>query len=376
MLDPQRVPSPSFVLELAAFHRNLAIIGEVAEQAGVTIILALKGFAMFRVFPEVRQVVPGVTASSLNEALLGAREFGGAVHACAPVYLENEFDEIARVSQHITFNSVAQYERFRARCPNASCGLRINPEYSEVKTDLYNPCVAGSRLGVRAEQLSSGLPDGIEGLHSHNLCECDSYALAQTLANIERLFGHLLPTLKWLNLGGGHLMTRDGYDRQHLIRILREFRQRYPHIEVILEPGAAFAWRTGVLVATVLDIVENCGIRTAILDCSFAAHMPDCLEMPYTPEARGALAADAETGWRCRLGGCSCLAGDYVGDFVFPAPLCAGDRVVFEDMMHYTMVKTNMFNGINLPTIGIWHPDDTFELVRNFDYEDYRNRLS
>jgi carboxynorspermidine decarboxylase len=375
MLDPHAVPSPCFVLEERALQRNLEVLERVQADSGASIILALKGFAMFSVFPQLRRVLAGTTASSLFEARLGYEEFGPNVHAYAPAYIERDWDELARYCKHITFNSLAQFERYHKRGNGNSFGLRINPEYSPVKTDLYNPCVRGSRFGVRAAQVSSGLPPDVQGLHCHNLCESDSAAVARTLEQIERLFGHLLPAVKWLNLGGGHLMTRRGYDVDHLIAQLTAFRARHPHVDIILEPGSAVAWQTGVLVATVQDVVEADGIRTAILDASFATHMPDCLEMPYRPEIRGAsMPADGKPTYR--MGGCSCLAGDMVGDYSFEKPLHIGQRLVFEDMMHYTMVKTNMFNGVNLPTIGIWHENDTFEEVRSFTYQDYRNRLS
>ncbi|MBN2451774.1 MAG: carboxynorspermidine decarboxylase [Lentisphaeria bacterium] len=376
MLDPLRVPSPCFVLEEDAFRRNLAVIADVQRRAGVRFLLALKGFAMWRVFPWVREVVAGATASSLHEARLAFEELGGEVHAYAPAYREKEWEALLGCCTHVTFNSLAQQARFGPRSAGRSCGLRINPEYSPVPTALYNPCAEGSRLGIRAEALAAGLPAGIEGLHSHNLCESDSLALERTLAQIERLFGHLLGEARWLNLGGGHLVTAATYDRDHAVRTLREFGGRHPGLAVFLEPGSAFAWQAGVLVATVEDIVTNGPIRTAVLDTSFATHMPDCLEMPYRPAVRGAVAPAGEGVHVYRLGGISCLAGDFVGDYGFREPLRPGDRLVFEDMLHYTMVKTTTFNGVNLPAIGIWHADDTFECVRRFGYADYRSRLS
>ncbi|MDX9980261.1 MAG: carboxynorspermidine decarboxylase [Lentisphaeria bacterium] len=373
---PADLPSPCFVLEQAALRRNLAVLARVQREAGVKIILALKGFAMHAAFPEVRRVLPGCTASSLYELRLAHEEFGGEVHAYAPVYPERDFPEYARHCTHLTFNSLAQCERFRDRAPGVSLGLRVNPQYSPVETDLYNPCVPGSRLGIRAELLGDRLPAGVEGLHVHNLCESAAEATARTLLAIEEHFGRFLPDLRWLNLGGGHLMTRAGYDLDGLIAALRAFRQRHPHLEIILEPGSAVAWDTGVLVATVEDVVASGGIHTAILDASFATHMPDCLEMPYRPNVEDAWEPDGR-GWECRLGGCSCLAGDFVAGYAFAQPLRPGDRVVFRDMMHYTMVKTNTFNGIPLPAIGILGEDGGFQLVQTPDYHrDYRNRLS
>ena len=374
MLDPRHTPSPAFVLELRSFKKNLACLNAFQRDAGVQIILALKGFAMHRVFPMVHEITRGASASSLNEVCL-AREFFEDVHTYAPAYRDGEFDAVAERSCHITFNSLNEYDRYRHRMGKASAGLRVNPGYSDVETDLYNPCVKGSRLGVRVDALSGGLPEGIEGLHVHNLCESGAPALATTIEHVERHFGPLLDQVKWLNLGGGHLVTRDGYDQAIAIHALRELRKQHPHLAVILEPGAAFAWRSGVLVATVLDLVEPGELPVAMLDVSFTAHMPDCLEMPYTPAMRGAT-LDGVGPYQYRMGGASCLAGDVVGNYAFDAALEVGQRLVFEDMMHYTMVKTNTFNGVALPAIGIWHEDNRFELVAEFGYEDYRSRLS
>lgn len=377
-IDYQDFPSPCFVLDERRLRRNLELMQYVQQEADVEIILALKGFAMWSVFPLVRQYLKGCTASSLHEALLAVEEFGRPAHTYAPAYVPREFQAILRCSSHITFNSLSEYERF-AKQVNAysrpvSCGLRVNPEYSDVDTALYNPGSPGSRLGVSPEQLADGLPEGIEGLHFHTLCESDSYALEQLLKAFENHFGHWLPRLQWVNMGGGHLMTRKGYEVDHLIRLLRDFRQRNG-VEVILEPGSAVAWQTGELITTVLDVVENRGVRTAILDVSFTAHMPDTLEMPYRPKVRGA----TEPGpgkWNCRLGGMSCLSGDFMTEYGFDHPLQAGDRLILEDMMHYTMVKTTTFNGVQHPAIGIWRADDTSEVIRQFHYLDFKNRLS
>jgi carboxynorspermidine decarboxylase len=280
-------------------------------------------------------------------------------------------------SSHITFNSLAQFEKFYSKTQfyNISCGLRINPEYSDVETDLYNPCSPGSRLGIIAENLGKALPEGVEGLHFHTLCESNSFDLEKTLLAVEKKFGHLFNQIKWLNMGGGHLMTRVGYNTDHLIQVLKAFKGKYPHLQLILEPGSAFAWRTGFLVSTVQDIVENKGIKTAMLDVSFSCHMPDCLEMPYKPAILGA--TDAVPGKPTyRMGGNSCLAGDFFGDWSFDKPLQVGDRIVFEDMIHYTMVKTTMFNGVTHPSIGIWTKNNEFKLVKEFGYEDYKGRMS
>jgi len=282
-----------------------------------------------------------------------------------------------RCSSHITFNSLQQFERFypQTQFENISCGLRINPEFSDVETDLYNPCAPGSRLGVVADLLGDTLPEGVEGLHFHTLCESTSYDLEKTLEVVEEKFGKFFPQIKWLNMGGGHLMTKEGYDTEHLIALLQNFKAKYPHLQLILEPGSAFAWRTGVLVSSVVDLVENKGIKTAMLDVSFACHMPDCLEMPYKPAIIGA--TDEVAGKPTyRMGGNSCLSGDYYGNWSFDKELKIGDRVIFEDMIHYTMVKTTMFNGVSHPSMGIWTKENEFRLIREFGYEDYKGRMS
>lgn len=377
MINYNQIPSPCFVLDEVKFRNNLELIRSVKDQAGIEIILAFKAFAMWSAFPIVREYIPCSTASSLAEARLAFEEMGSPAHTYAPAYSDKEFDEIMQYSSHITFNSLAQFEKFypRTQFYNISCGLRINPEFSDVGTDLYNPCSPGSRLGIIAEKLGNKLPTGVEGLHFHTLCESNSFDLERTLLVVEQKFGHLFSQIKWLNMGGGHLMTREGYNTEHLIQVLKAFKAKHPHLQLILEPGSAFAWRTGDLVATVLDIVENKGVKTAMLDVSFSCHMPDCLEMPYKPAIVGA--TDAVAGKPTyRMGGNSCLAGDFYGDWSFEQPLQPGDRIIFEDMIHYTMVKTTMFNGVSHPSIGIWTKDNEFRLVREFGYEDYKGRLS
>ena len=374
--DYTQIPSPCYVMEETLLRRNLALIKSVKERANVEIILAFKSFALWKTFPIIREYIPYSTASSLSEARLAYEEMGSKAHTYAPVYTDQEFATIAACSSHITFNSLAQYAKFgaAARAQGISCGLRINPEFSVVETDLYNPCAPGSRLGIIANELGTQLPDGIEGLHFHTLCESTSYDLEQTLQVVEQRFGHFLPQIKWLNMGGGHLMTKAGYDTEHLIQLLRTFNSRYPNLQLILEPGSAFTWRTGVLVSTVQDIVENHGIKTAMLDVSFACHMPDCLEMPYKPAIIGATdeRSDKPT---YRMGGNSCLSGDVVGSWSFDQPLRVGDRVVFEDMIHYTTVKTTQFNGISHPAIALRHTDGRVELLREYSYNDYKDRM-
>ncbi len=379
-IDYADTPSPCFVLEEARLRANLELLADVQERSGATILCALKGFAMYGTFPLVRQYLAGVTASSLAEAMLGVEEFGKQVHAYCPAYLPSDFDAIARIASHITFNSIGEYRRYRARLRGASPGLRINPEYAEVETDLYNPCIPGSRLGVTAAQIAEQcgedrLPEGIEGLHSHSMCEQGADTLARTLEHIEGRFGKLLDQVRWLNLGGGHAITRAGYDVNGLVELLQGIKGRHPQLErIILEPGSAVGWETGELVATVLDIVENQGVRTAMLDVSFSAHMPDTLEMPYRPVVHGASSSGGE-GHRYHLGGQTCLAGDFMPDYVFERELEVGDRVVFADMIHYTMVKTTTFNGVRLPAIAIWREDGTVDVQKRFGYEDYKRRI-
>ena len=371
------VPSPCFVLDEGKLRKNLALIDSVQQAAGVTIILALKGFSMYSVFPVVREYLSGATASSLNEIKLVNEYMGVKAHAYVPAYRDDEFDEIVSRSSHLTFNSWTQWERFKDRVAGTgvSCGIRVNPQYSEVATDMYNPCVPGSRLGATRDQLPDQLPDGLDGIHFHTLCENDSFTLERTLDALESRFGGLLHQAKWVNLGGGHLMTRDGYDIPHLIGLLKAFREKY-NVEVIMEPGSAIAWQTGVLVSTVLDVFTSQGIDVAILDTSFAAHMPDTLEMPYKPRILDSYHEPVADKPTYRLGGMTCLAGDFMGDYSFDKPLNVGDKIVFDDMIHYTMVKTTTFNGVGLPAIGIQQTDGAFRLVREYGYDSFKDRLS
>lgn len=377
-MDFSQIPSPCYVLDELLLKANLELITDVSRKADVEVILAFKGFAMWGVFPLIRPYVKGVSASSIHEARLAYEEMGTLAYTYSPAYTDNDFDTMLKYSNHITFNSLTQYRRFRERMHQyerpVSMGLRINPEFSQVGTALYNPCSPGSRLGLTSGQLGDHLPDDIEGLHVHALCESSAEATKNLLDSVESHFSRFFPQIKWLNIGGGHLMTRKGYDTEYLIGALQAFRNKYPHIHLILEPGAAFAWEIGVLLATVEDIVENGGVRTAILDASFTAHMPDCLEMPYKPRIRNACDAQpGKTAWR--IGGNSCLAGDYMGDWNFDEEPFVGKQVVFEDMIHYTMVKTTTFNGVPHPSIGTWS-DKGFTLLKRFGYDDYKNRLS
>ncbi|MEZ4903127.1 MAG: carboxynorspermidine decarboxylase [Spirosomataceae bacterium] len=383
-IDFSLIPSPCFVLEERLLRQNLHLIRSVMDRAGCQIILALKGFSMYSAFPIVKEYLPGATASSLHEIKLINEYLGYQAHTYIPAYQEKDFEEVLQRSNHLTFNSMSQWERFSPRVKifnkahperPVSCGIRVNPQYSEVETDMYNPCVPGSRLGITREHLGSSLPEGIEGIHFHTLCENGADVLERTLEALESRFGDLLHQAKWLNMGGGHLMTREGYDIEQLIALIIRIKETY-NIEVILEPGSAIAWRTGYLTSTVLDIMNSQGVQVAILDTSFAAHMPDTLEMPYKPRILGAYQEPVIGKPTYRLGGMTCLAGDFMGDYSFDSPLEVGSRLVFEDMIHYTMVKTTTFNGVNLPSIGIWQADDTFKLVREFGYESFKDRLS
>ena len=356
------------------------LISDVKQRSGAKIILAFKGFAMWGAFPILNEYgFTEATASSLAEARLAFEEMGSPAHTYAPAYTNDEINDIIRLSSHITFNSLTQFIRFlpaiKASSNKVSLGLRVNPEYSEVATDLYNPCAPGSRLGILASQLDKDLPLEIEGLHFHALCESNPDELQKVLASFETRFARHLPSLKWVNFGGGHLMTRKGYDIELLISIIKGFKNRYPNLEVILEPGSAFAWDTGYLISTIEDLVENNGVKTAILNVSFTAHMPDCLEMPYKPIILNAF-DETEGLPTYRMGGNSCLAGDYMGNWSFKKQLQVGDRIIFNDMIHYTMVKTSTFNGVKHPAIGIWNEETGFKLFREFGYEDYKNRLS
>ncbi|NWO03538.1 MAG: carboxynorspermidine decarboxylase [Idiomarinaceae bacterium] len=369
------IPSPCYVLDEKLLRKNLELMQKVQEQSGADIILALKGYAMWSAFPLIRQYLKGCTASSVWEAKLAAEEFSREVHAYAPAYKQEDIDELLPLVNHLSFNSVSQWHKYREQAADAgvSIGLRINPEHQEAETELYDPSAPGSRLGIRVSELKQQDLTGVEGLHVHNLCECDSFALERTLEAVENRFGEQLKQMKWLNLGGGHLMTRKGYDVDHLIKQLKRLRETYA-LKVILEPGSAVAWQTGPLVCEVVDIVENQG-QIALLDISATAHMPDVLEMPYRPVITGA-GLPAEKAFSYRLGGNSCLAGDVIGEYSFDQPLAVGDRLVFEDMMHYTMVKTSFFNGVQHPAIGILRENGQFDCVRQFSYEDFRNRLS
>ena len=387
--------TPYYMIEERLLRSNLSLIQDVARQSGAEIILAFKAFALWKTFPIFREYITHTTASSPYEARLAKEEFGSPAHTYSPAYTKDTFEEILSNSSHITFNSLSQYEAFfpmveqwnekHAEKERISCGLRINPEHSHIETDLYNPTAPGSRFGVISDQLPERLPAGIEGFHCHCHCESSAEDLVDNLIYIEKRFAGWFSQLKWLNLGGGHLMTRKGYNVPLLVETIRGLRQRYPNLRIILEPGSAFAWQTGPLVSSVVDIVENHGIRTAILDVSFTCHMPDCLEMPYWPAVRGAetiedpeghvTSEQDNDGYVYRLGANSCLSGDFLSSWRFDHPLQIGEQIIFEDMIHYTTVKTCMFNGIHHPSLTILREDGTHELLREYTYEDYRDRM-
>lgn len=371
------LPSPCWLLEEKRLQKNLELLSSIKQQTGAKVLLALKGYALWKSFPLIKPYLDGCCASGLHEAKLADETFGKEVHTYSPAFKEEEIDEIARISHHLVFNSPAQFHRFSAQAkkinPNLSLGLRVNPEYSESPKEIYNPCGLYSRLGTTLENIDETVLALCDGLHFHALCEQGSDALENVLKNFEEKFGAYIPQMKWINFGGGHHITRKGYDIDKLICLVKDFKHRYG-VEVYLEPGEAIGWETGTLVATVLDIVHN-GMDIAILDTSAEAHMPDTIIMPYRAEVRGTGTA-GEKAYTYRLAGNTCLAGDIMGDYSFDTPLTIGDKVIFEDQMHYTMVKASTFNGVKLPSIAIQRIDGSIEVVREFGYEDFKERLS
>lgn len=383
-MDIKNLPTPCYIVYEDRIRRNMDILKRVESEGKVKIIMAFKANALWKTFPIIKEYFSASTASSLNEMKLSLDFLGNDVHAYCPVYTEKTFPEFLEGSSHITFNSLNQFNKFYPQIKeyndnnpdkHVSAGLRVNPHCSVIETDIYNPCVPGSRFGENSENLKDGLPEGIEGLHFHALCESSSYDLEKVLEAFKSEYGNLLPNLKWLNMGGGHLMTRKDYDIDHLIGLLNNLHDEFPNLDIIMEPGSAFTWQTGDLLTEVLDVVEDAGIKTAIIDASFACHMPDCLEMPYKPAILESLPDNAESGYKYRLGGNSCLSGDFVGDWKFNHPLAPGDRLTLLDMNHYTTVKTNMFNGIQHPSIWLVKSDNIPVLLREYSYEDYKTRM-
>lgn len=380
----KEINRPMYIIEEERLRRNLQLISDVAKRSNTEIILAFKAFALWKTFPIFREYINATTASSLAEARLALDKFGSKAHTFSPAYTDYEIDEIADCSSHITFNSLSQYnrlhERVKARNNDISLGLRINPEYSEIETDIYNPCAPGTRFGTSVDKLPDTLPAGIDGFHCHCHCENGSDVFVRTLAHIEEKFAKWFSQIKWINFGGGHLMTRKDYDIELLVDTLNDFHKRYPWLHVIMEPGSAFGWQTGPLVAQVVDIVEDKGIKTAILNVSFSCHMPDCLEMPYHPAVRGAETLeeniDYTQPYTYRLGANSCLSGDFMSAWRFDHELKIGENIIFEDMIHYTTVKTTMFNGISHPALAIVRKEDNrLEILRDFGVNDYISRM-
>jgi carboxynorspermidine decarboxylase len=376
-IDFKALPSPCYIVDERLLVKNLEILDSVQQRTGCKILLAQKGFSMFSVYPLIGKYLKGVTSSSLFEARLGYEEMGKEVHVFAPAYMEEEFDELLGYSDHIVFNSFSQWNKYKDRVKSypkkIECGIRINPEYSEIETPLYNPCYDNSRMGVTLKNFRPEDLDGIDGLHFHTMCEQNSDTLERTIKVVDEKFGKYIKNMKWLNFGGGHHITRPDYDIETLVRSIMYFKDKYD-IDIYLEPGEAVALNTGYLVGRVRDIVEN-GMNIAILDASAACHMPDVLEMPYRPNIIGAGKPD-EYAHTYRLGGNTCLAGDIIGDYSFKEPLKAGDRLVFCDMAHYTMVKNNTFNGLNLPSIALFNEKDGIRVIKRFGYEDFKTRLS
>lgn len=377
-MNINHIPTPFYIVYEDRLRANLDKLTKVSKRCDLKIIMAFKANALWKTFPIIREYFCASTASSLNEMKLSLEFLGNDVHAYCPVYTEATFPEFLAGCSHITFNSLAQFHRFypqiKASGNKVSAGLRVNPHCSVIETDIYNPCVPGSRFGESSANLRDGLPEGIEGLHFHALCESDSHDLEKVLEAFREEYGHLLPQVKWLNMGGGHLITRKDYDVDHLVEVINRLHEEFPHLSLIIEPGSAFTWQTGDLVTEVLDVVEDAGIRTAIIDASFACHMPDCLEMPYRPAIAEAL-PDGVEGIPYRLGGNSCLSGDFVGFWNFAEELKPGDRITLLDMNHYTTVKTNMFNGIQHPSIWLQTSDGNNNLLREYNYDDYKSRM-
>ncbi len=372
----KNLPNPSYVIEEEKLLRNIEVFEYIKSQTSIKFLMALKGFANYKAFRYFKDLIDGASASSFSEAKLAKDFLHDKIHLYAPAYHEEELMEMVKFSSHITYNSFAQFDRFyetvKLENPSISAGIRVNPGYSDVTTDLYNPANPQSRLGVPVDLMPDKLPAGIEGLHFHTLCESNDKALEKLLNAFEKNFGKYLAGLKWINIGGGHLVTHKDYDVDNFIRVINNFAEKYPHLEIFAEPSAAYVWRTGVLLAKVEDIVNNGGIKTAILNVSFTAHMPDTLEMPYKPQVLGEV---PDGKYVYRFGGNSCLAGDFIDGFRFDKELKTGDLIVFCDMIHYTTVKTTFFNGVKHPAIGLLHKNGSFELFRSFGYEDYKNKL-
>jgi carboxynorspermidine decarboxylase len=376
-IDKYALPTPCYIVDERLLTKNLELLVSVQERTGCKILLALKGFSMYSVFPLIGNYLKGITSSSLNEAKLGFEEMGKEVHIYAPAYIEEEFNELLDYVDHIVFNSFDQWKLFKERVKKYNkkqieCGIRVNPEYSEIKTPIYDPCFTNSRLGVTLSNFRPEDLDGIDGIHFHAMCEQNSDTLERIVKVVEEKFGEYIKGMKWLNLGGGHHVTRPDYDVETLVKTIIYLKEKYS-VDIYLEPGEAIALNTGFLVAKVLDIIDN-GMKVAILDTSAACHMPDVLEMPYRPNIIDS-GEPNEYEFTYRIGGMTCLAGDVIGDYSFKQPLEPGDRLVFCDMAHYTMVKNNTFNGVNLPSIALYNEKEGIKIIKKFGYEDYKSRL-
>lgn len=373
----ESIPSPCYVIDEAKLINNLEILKSVQDKTDCKILLAQKAFSNFAFYPLIGKYISGVTASGLFEAKLGFEEMRKENHVYAPAYTENDMSELIKICDHIVFNSFSQWEKHKNTIKNSKrnieCGIRINPEYSEIETDIYNPCFKGSRMGVTLKNFDESKLDGISGLHFHTMCEQNSDTLERTIKVVDEKFGKYLKNMKWINFGGGHHITREDYDIEKLIKCIKFFKDKYG-IQVYLEPGEAVALNAGYLISSVLDIVEN-GMNIAILDASAACHMPDVLEMPYRPNIIGS-GKPNEKKYTYRFGGNTCLAGDIIGDYSFDAPLKINDKLIFGDMAIYTTVKNNTFNGIPLPSIGVLKANGSFELIKKFSYNDFKERLS
>lgn len=376
-MKESQIPTPYYVVYEEKLRKNLELIRSVMSSANVEIIMAFKANALWRTFDIIKEYGFGFTASSLNEMHLGNEFLGTKAHTYCPVYTQETIEPFLNGSSHITFNSLSQFDRYgsRAKERGVTPGLRVNPLCSVIETEIYNPALPGSRFGVSAEQIGTNLPDGVEGLHFHALCESNAEDLVKVLEAFEQQFGHYLPQIKWVNMGGGHLMTRKGYNVELLVDTLRAFKSRHPHLKIILEPGSAFTWRTGDLVTSVVDIVDNQGISTAIIDASFSCHMPDCLEMPYKPIITESIDVATDNSRHYRIGGNSCLSGDFIDGWDFSHKLEHGQRLRFEDMNHYTNVKTTMFNGIHHPSVVLCDKSGNCKYLRQYTYDDYRSRM-
>lgn len=375
-IDTEKLPTPCYITDESLLINNLEVLKSVQDRTGCKILLAQKAFSMYSTYPHIKKYLAGTTASGLYEAKLGYEEMGGEVHVYSPAFRQEDMNELVRICDHIVFNTPDQWNNFKTTVQssgrNISCGIRINPEFSEIETDIYNPCFKNSRLGTTLANFPDNIPEGIDGLHFHTMCEQNSDTLERTVKAVEEKFGKYLHGLKWINFGGGHHITREDYDIEKLVEVVNRIKNTY-NVQVYLEPGEAVALNSGFLVSKVLDILKN-GMSLVIMDTSAACHMPDVLEMPYRPNIIGSGKPD-EKKYTYRLGGPTCLAGDIIGDYSFDKPLEVGDRLIFCDMAIYSMVKNNTFNGMPLPAIVLKKLDGSYKIIKEFGYNDFKSRL-